>query len=379
MLRSIPSAILTTGFFLFIALPVSAIEEGFVPLFNGENLDGWEIMHGGDESFTVTEDGELYCPGETGYPCWLRSEKQYENFDLRFEFMIDGWTNSGFFFHAPLHGRLSKTGFEFQIYHDRNPITKTMTGGAIFGVEPPIVNAVKERDTWQQVRILMDWPYLRIWLNGQLIHDLNLEQHPELRYRLREGYFGIQDTGYNAWFRNIRVRELPDKQEWQSLFNGDNLLGWYIEGSGATWSAQDGVIYAEDNGSYLVTRDEFENFELFTYVRSDQNANGGIFFRWNTLEGRDRGNEIQIENVPDSPHPTGSLYNIVRSDPPYINAGEWFPMQIRVEGSHVVVRVNGETTVDYRGLTTIRPGHISLQMHSWGKWIEWKDIRIREL
>jgi len=225
----------------------------------------------------------------------------------------------------------------------------------------------------------MDWPSLKVWVNGERVQDLNVEENDELKYRLRQGYLGIQDAGYNTWFQNIRIKERPGKEEWITLFNGKNFDGWTIEGKGVKWSVKDGVIHAENNGSYLVTDDQFEDFELHTYVRTDNNANGGIFFRWNTLKGGDRGNEIQIENVSDSPHPTGSLYNIVRSIQPRFRDGEWFLMQIRVQGSHVAVRVNGETTVDYDGLTIIRPGHISLQMHHDGKWVDWKDIKIKKL
>jgi len=54
-------------------------------------------------------------------------------------------------------------------------------------------------------------------------------------------------------------------------------------------------------------------------------------------------------------------------------------MQIRVQGSRVVVRVNGETTVNYEGLATVRPGHIALQMHMKGAWIDFKDLKIKRL
>lgn len=374
-----PSAAWIVGFAVFAATASAGeSEEGFVSLFDGKTLDGWTVMNGEPDSFAV-QDGTIYCPGKTGYPCWLRSDKEYENFDLRFDFLFKGWCNGGFFFHAPLHGRNSRTGFEFQIYHDKSNKPSANICGGIFGAVPPMVNAVNDREVWNSARILMDWPSLKVWLNGTLVHDLNLEEHEELRYRLRRGYFGIQDVNYRTWFRNLRVRELPSKEEWRPLFNGENFDGWREEGEGATWWVEDGAIRSRDNGSYLVTEDEFEDFELFTYVRSDRNANGGIFFRWNNLKDRDRGYEIQIENVPDSPHPTGSLYNIVRAIQPRYDVGEWFPMQIRVEGKHVVVRVNGETTVDYEGLDLVRPGHIALQMHFDGKWMDWKGIKIKPL
>ncbi len=356
----------------------SEVEEGFTSLFNGNNLDGWVIEEGNPGSFVVHK-GVIYCSRDENYPTWLRSEKQYENFDLRFEFRMAGWCNSGVFFQAPLHGRRSRTGFEFQIDHkDKEPMS-IKTCGAVFAVVPPKSNPIKGSVSWNDGRILMDWPYLKFWINDEMVQDLNVEENKELKYRLRHGYIGLQALGYNVWFRNIRIKELPSKEDWITLFNGQNLDGWYIEGKGAKWYANDGVIRGENGTSYLVTEDEFEDFELHTYVRTKKHANGGIFVRWNELKTRDRGNEIQIENIPDSNYPTGSLYNIVRAVQPRYQDEEWFLLQVRLQGSHLVIRVNGETVVNYGEFPTVRSGHISLQMHKDNSWIEFKDIKIKEL
>ncbi|MBN2325793.1 MAG: DUF1080 domain-containing protein [Candidatus Omnitrophica bacterium] len=366
---------------LFMSLTISAalssdMDEGFVSLFNGENLDGW-VIENGDQSTFIVDKGTIQSTGKTGPPAWLRSEKTYENYDLRFEFLMKGWCSSGLYFNAPLHGRQSKTGFEFQIYHDKKKDVKDYMCGAIFEALPPKVNAVASANQWNSGRIYLDWPILKMWLNDQLVQDINVNDYPELKYRLRRGYIGIQDVGYQAWFRNIRIKELAYKDEWISLFNGKDFDGWYEEGQGALWSVRDGVIHAEDSTSYMVTQDEFEDFEFHCYVRTSPNANGGIFYRWKELKGGDRGNEVQIENVPDSPHPTGSLYNVVRAVQPRFRDEEWFLMQILVKGSHIVIRVNGETTVDYDQLSIVRPGHIALQMHHHNKWVEWKDLKIK--
>ncbi len=97
------------------------------------------------------------------------------------------------------------------------------------------------------------------------------------------------------------------------------------------------------------------------------------------MKGRDRGNEIQIENTPDSNYPTGSLYNIIRAKQPPFEDHEWFLMQMFLDGPKLVVRVNGETAVSTDEFPTVRSGHISLQMHSHGQYIDFKEMEVREL
>lgn len=363
---------------LTLTVQAQEVEEGFTSLFNGQNLDGW-VIEGGDAKTFYVQKGTLYSPGINSYPAWLRSEKTYENFDLRFDFRMEGWCNSGVFYHAPLHGRNSRVGFEYQIDHkDQEPLS-IKTCGAVFAAVPPTKNPINKSGEWNTGRILMDWPNLKHWINDELVVDINVEEHEELKYRLRQGYLGLQDMGYRVWFRNLRIHELPSKIEWTSLFNGVNLDGWYIEGKGAKWEVKDEAIHTFGGTSYLVTENEYEDFALFTYIRTSRNANGGIFLRWKQLQGGDRGNEIQIENTPDSNYPTGSLYNYVRAEQAHYRDEEWLPMQIFLKGSHLVVRVNGETVVDTNDYPTVREGHISLQMHMDNAWIDFKDIKIRKI
>jgi hypothetical protein len=43
------------------------------------------------------------------------------------------------------------------------------------------------------------------------------------------------------------------------------------------------------------------------------------------------------------------------------------------------VRVNGDTVVDYANLLKMDRGPIMLQAHQMGKWVEYKQIRVREI
>ena len=71
-------------------------------LFNGENLDGWDIY--GTEEWYV-EDGLLVAESgpdeEYGY---LATTKRYKNFELNVEFLQKANGNSGVFFRSQLDG-----------------------------------------------------------------------------------------------------------------------------------------------------------------------------------------------------------------------------------------------------------------------------------
>src|ERR1700683_1196121 len=75
----------------------------YTPLFDGKTLAGWSVQQG-PESAVYVQDGAIVVHESSGFPTWLRSAAQYENFDFRGEFFIQGWMDSGIYFHAPAHG-----------------------------------------------------------------------------------------------------------------------------------------------------------------------------------------------------------------------------------------------------------------------------------
>jgi hypothetical protein len=357
-----------------------ADEEGFVPLFNGQDLAGWVTE--GPCKF-IPKGNEIYCPGVGNYPSWLRSATTFENFVIRFEFRMWLYGEGGLFFHAPIHGRVNRVGFEVQLSDEiRNRQPSVISTGAIFDVVSPKTQAAKPLGNWNDVEVVMDWPRLQVTLNGQLVQDLNVEQNPELRHRLRSGYLGWQDRGKPYAIRNARIKTLPNKDGMQSIFNGKDLTGWKVlEGGGsAKFTIDDGVIVARDGNGYLLTEKEYQDFDLFTYVKTDTFANGGIFLRWKSLVPKDRGYEIQIEDIADSNNPTGSIYDWSKATGLMpLNPGEWYPMQIHVRGRECIVRVNGVNVASADDLKIVRSGPIALQMHSAKKTIWFKDVRVRNL
>lgn len=250
---------------IFVALVAAASENRFVSLFNGKDLSGWVQVGDRPESFRV-DQGVILCTGAGNHPNWLRSEKQYENFVLRFEYLTPGWCEAGVLLHAPLYGRASKAGIKIHLRHDQVE-EGARTSGSIYDVSPPLARAAKPSGQWNQVEVYLDWPQLRVTLNGQKIQDLNMEQNEQLRWRLRRGYLGFQDIGTPIKYRNIEIRELPDREKWIRLFDGKSLQGWSSAGS-ARWSAENGMLVGFDGDGYLISHSSFDNYEFQVYLRT---------------------------------------------------------------------------------------------------------------
>ncbi len=358
------------------AADATATEEGFEPLFVDDALTGW--VREGAAGFS-RHGNVIACDGSGEYPNWLRSKADYENFVLRFDFRLGLYGEGGIFLHAPRYGRNSNVGFEVQLSDDtRNREPATISSGAIFGAVPPREQASRPLKQWNSVEVTFDWPRLRVVLNDRLVQDLDVSQDHELRDRLRSGYLGLQDRGKPYELRNLRIKRLPDKERWQALFDGSTFAGWSIlQPEGAKWTIEQGEIVARNGNGYLVTDDQWENFDFQVYVKASPQTNGGIFFRWKTLVPKDRGFEIQIEDIADSNNPTGSIYDLVRARTLPVTPGQWYLLQIHVAESTCRVRVNGENVAATERLNLVRAGHISLQMHSSSGTIHFFDPRIK--
>ncbi len=356
----------------------TAIDDEFVPLCNGKDLDGWVAMEGAD--FTV-RDGMIVGTGRSDWPSWLRSEEVFENFVLKLEYKTYYGAESGVYFSAPTDGRVAKIGFEFQI-NGHGRLTPYSTG-AIFAAVAPLAHAPprEDQDEYHELEISMNWPKLEIRLDGTLVQDVDCEQHPELQYKPRLGHIGFASRGKRVDFRNVRIKRLPDqiRNEWRPMFKGPDLEGWIIsEGNSASWSIDDeGVLSSSDGHGYLISDEKFYNCEWQAFIKTTHLANGGIFFDWITDGGR--GFEIQIEDVLDSNDPTGSIYGRVRASHLPSKQGDWSLLHVILRDNQCVVRIDGETVAESEQMNQRRWGNVSLQMHRNKATVFWKDMKIRRL
>ena len=179
--------------------------EGFVSLFDGKTLDGWWFYGKNHDGFAV-ENGAIVWKAIGGEA--LYSRERYDNFILRLEWKINENGNSGIYLRAPRAGRQSKTGMEFQLQGDYGKPVNDSTTGSVYVVVAPKLNASNPCGEWNGLEIMLNGPMMKATLNGQVVQDLNIDENPELKKRLKRGFIGIQDHARFVAFKNIRIKKL---------------------------------------------------------------------------------------------------------------------------------------------------------------------------
>ena len=223
---------LLLAFFMVAAGPQTFADpnanSAFTLLFHGENaLSGWIVRRWDDvsepaESQWEVKDGILHGGEPRG--SWLLSEREYGDFILEFEFKLGPLGNSGLALRAPLDGDPAFDGIELQMAELRyNPEAKPseLTGGLYRAVEPS-KNSYRSGE-WNAYEVTMQGPQLRVRLNGEMIHDADLDQlkqtvkrhdgsdAPAIRDRPRRGRIGFQELSRgdeHVLIRNVRISEL---------------------------------------------------------------------------------------------------------------------------------------------------------------------------
>ena len=169
---------------------------------------------------------------------------------------------------------------------------------------------------------------------------------------------------------------------WRLLFDGRTLLGWVLRGGTARWGTEEGSIVAEATAesSQIATAEEYTNFRLKVDFWPDQGLNSGVFLR-GPRDPRAPVHQFSFYevNIADDhkTFPTGSVVDLLRFDPAPKSVGQWNTYDILAEGNHLVVVLNGITTVDVKnGLHY--SGVIALQAWNTGK-VRFRNIKIKPL
>jgi hypothetical protein len=338
-------------------------------LFNGKDLKGWKILNG-EAPFTV-EDGLIVGRSVANSPnSFLCTQKDYTNFILEYEMIMDDGLNSGVqirsksqasYRNGRVHGPQVETedsgrGWSGGIFDEarkgwRYPLDYNPTAKEAF-----------KKGEWNSFKVLAFNSHIMTWVNGIPAANL-VEEETET------GFIGLQVhgignntslAGKSIKWKNIRIREItaddfdsykgmkaPEVsylinqltehekyQGWKLLWDGETNRGWrgvnmdHFPESG--WTVSNGVLelHATPEGEKrvgdIVTGRKYRNFIFEIDFSITKGANSGIKYFIDTeyLEGKGSsiGPEYQIlcdEYHPDAKEGVGgnrtmaSLYDIM--------------------------------------------------------------------
>jgi hypothetical protein len=180
--------------------------------------------------------------------------------------------------------------------------------------------------------------------------------------------------------------------QWQSLFNGKTLDGWLASENQGTFTASNGMIIAHGPRSHLfytglVYDANFKDFEFKADVLTTPGSNSGIYFhtQYEETGWPSKGFECQVNTTHSDPKKTGGLYSVqdVIDDAPSVD-DQWFHYYIRVEDNHVIIQIDGKTTVAWtqpedweQSGRRIDEGTIALQGHDPDSVVYFKNIMVK--
>lgn len=204
---------------LVSADPPKPEAQGFIPLFNGKNLDGWVPMNVDPDTFSV-RDGVIYCTGQpTGL---MRTDRMYENFVLELEWRhLKPGGNAGLFVWSD--GVIAKPtpfarSIEVQIL-DGHETENYTSHGDVFAIHGatmtpdrphpkgwerclPSEKRAKPSPEWNHYRVECNDGRLSLAVNGKVVSGGH-------GAKPRKGYIVLESEGGVVEFRNLRIKELP--------------------------------------------------------------------------------------------------------------------------------------------------------------------------
>jgi 3-keto-disaccharide hydrolase len=199
---------------------------GWTPLFDGKTTTGWRSFKKTDfpAKGWVIEDGWLHCLGQKGGD--IITDREFDNFELEWDWKIAPAGNSGVKYFIT-ESRKTAIGHEYQmIDDDREPDAKIaqgkhMTASFYDVLKPTVKPPVQPVGEINHSRIVVRGNHVEHWLNGTKVLEYECGSDAvkaavaESKFKTVEGFGDkirghilLQDHHSQAWFRNIRIREL---------------------------------------------------------------------------------------------------------------------------------------------------------------------------
>jgi hypothetical protein len=189
--------------------------DGWISLFDGKSLDGWRPSeHEG--TFSVV-DGQIQVHGNRSHLFYVgpAHHADFKNFEFSADVLTRPHANSGIYFHTAYQQvGFPAAGFEVQVANTY-PGERKKTG-SLYAVRNVSQQLVADNQ-WFRMNIQVRDKNVQVRVNDMLAVDY-VEPNPPFRADpnfqrvLNHGTFALQghDPSSTTYFRNIRVRPLPD-------------------------------------------------------------------------------------------------------------------------------------------------------------------------
>lgn len=408
---------------LFQAAALFCTSDGFAaevmtmrPLFNGKDLSGWT------GNGYIVEDGAIVCTPEGRN---LITEETFANFVLDFEFKLSPGANNGLGIHYPGQGDAAYTGMEIQVLDNTHEKYKDLKPyqfhGSLYTLAPAKQEGLKPVGEWNQQRVTVMGPTLKVELNGEIIlranfDDLSARNPKHAGVKRRAGHIGWLGHGDRVAFRKVHICELPPVANdegtkaagFKRIFNGTTLEGWKSTPDTTNWKAVLGIL--KHNGktgavNHLWTEKSYKDFTLVCdwrwsgrgFMKSQpvvmpdgsnqgtheiEELDSGILLRgemksqvnlWNWSVGSGEVYGYRVDKT-SSPEVKAGATPKAKADRPI---GEWNRTMITLKGDRLSVTLNGKLVIENAQLPGIPlDGPIGLQHH--GSAVDFANIWIKE-
>lgn len=413
--RTLAAAAGMIAFMMLTALgsAAGAQEQKPVQLFNGRDFTGWTAISQDPatklEDVWSVRDGVIHCTGKpAGY---LRTNEDYTNFVLRFQWRTQKKGNSGCLIRVQPPDKVWPRSVECQLATDQ--------AGDIWIVEGFPIKVDESRRRGRNVKKLQpssekrigEWNQYEITADGgNLTMKVNdVVQNTATEMEVIPGKILFQSEGAEIEFRNIELTPLAaaaaprpagaatTQATAQKLFNGTDLTGFsaYLKDAPDkkmedVWTVKDGVIRcAGTPAGYLKTNQQFRDFALkFDWRWPEKPGNSGVLIR---AHGPDQiwpkclEPQLMHQNAGDifvlggfgvaQDRAKGSRIPKMQptnEKPP----GEWNTYEIRAQGDTIELKVNGLLQNTATGAEATA-GYIGFQ--SEGAPIEFRNMEITDL
>jgi HEAT repeat protein len=387
--------------------------EGFVALFNGNDLSGWKglvadpvqrknisqnqldslqkIANDDMRSHWFVDAGILRFDGKGKNLCTI---KEYKNFELLVDWKIEKSGDSGIYLRGmpqvQIKDQYLEMGGSGGLYNNN------------IGENRPLEIADREPGEWNRFRIIMIGNRVTVYLNRRLVVDnVRMENYWEREKEAYEtGSIELQAHNSTLYFRNIYIKELPDNPRFDGkLFNDQDLSGWKVINSDKnSWQVRDGILSTDGSGGGWLSSDaQYDDFELTLEFRVSPGGNSGVFLRA-PHEGDPAYTGMEIQILDDYAEKyanlkpwqyTASLYGVQAAKPGNsYRANQWQKIKIVCDGPEIHIELNNKTVIetniiDHMWQTDTHPGlkrrHGFLGLQAHGSKVEFKNIQLREL